>query len=64
MSQSVSNKVPLGEGQIREVYLTELGHCRVAAGLGAAVLAEGRSAGLSGAVLELNLELVLEPFLR
>lgn len=40
--------------------LTELGHGGVAVGLVAAVLDEGRGAGLLGAVLELDLEPVLE----
>lgn len=40
--------------------LTELGHGRVAVGLVAAVLDEGRGAGLLGTVLELDLEPVLE----
>jgi hypothetical protein len=42
------------------MILTKLGHCGVAAGVRAAVLAESRETGLLGAVLELNLELMLE----
>lgn len=40
--------------------LTKLSHCGVAVGLGAAVLDKSRGSGLFGAVLQLNLELVLE----
>lgn len=39
--------------------LTKLGHRRVAVGVGATVLDEGREPGLTGSILQLNLELVL-----